>query len=166
LRWEYFGGTEASAAGDFWEELRLCNFESPIQLHDNPGIPLTPQLQHGSYYPHIPRGESPRSCQHCPTQLPSKASQGTSREPERVPAARDGTILLQSAIRRNPTTGCDYMPADYTAVPTVRPWTLRIGCLQRLMDGHFRCAGGLTVETTTWEPIRIAAEEAQKKAKS
>ncbi|KAJ5153525.1 uncharacterized protein N7482_010003 [Penicillium canariense] len=27
-----------------------------------------------------------------------------------------------------------------------------------------RCAGGLTVETTSWEPIRQAAEESQKKA--
>ncbi|EAW09969.1 uncharacterized protein ACLA_041910 [Aspergillus clavatus NRRL 1] len=26
-----------------------------------------------------------------------------------------------------------------------------------------RCAGGLTVETTAWEPIRIAEEEAQRK---
>lgn len=121
---ETFGGTSTS-------QLRISPLDStkpPEFSRLRKSRQFLPQFfQHGTSCPHVPRREPPRPRQHCPSQLPSKASQGTSREPERVPAARDGAILLQSAIRRNSTTGRDYMSADYTAVSTVRPWTLQIG---------------------------------------
>ena len=54
--------------------------------------------QDGSSVPCLPRRTTPRQCQHRRAQLSrKKAAQRASREPEGVPAPRDGAVLLQPA---------------------------------------------------------------------
>lgn len=103
-----------------------------------------------------------RPCQHCSTQFPRQTPQRPRCEPERVPASRDASVLLQPTTGGDSATGRHRVQTNYSTISAVSGRLKRSICTRGSGLIHCdSCASGLTVETTSWEPLR-QAEEAKK----
>lgn len=119
--------------------------------------------QNGSSRAHLLRRFPLRTRQHRLPEFPGETSQRTPSQPAGLSPARDGAVFLQSAARWHPPAWCGCVQASGAVIQTVcHVLSLVVVGGVSLLLTNISCAGGLTAETTSWEPLRLAKEDAER----